>query len=105
MIQIYILGGHRTILHFDGDGFSNLREFLANTDPTNLEDKPPCWADYDLDDDVDRIDLAIFASEFVPRDCLGRNHCKCDLDFDDMVNELDVRFFSKDYGLFDCLRR
>jgi len=87
---------------FDEDGFSNMREFLAGSDPTDPGSIPPCWADMSSDGDVDGEDLAIFATDFQPLDCLGAPPCRCDLDLDELVNEMDLHFLSEDYGRVDC---
>ncbi len=87
---------------FDGDGFSNLREFLALSDPVLIQSIPLCWSDFSTDGDVDGMELNTFYLEFGINDCSDANPCSCDLDGDGLVSTTDLLFFSEDFGRTDC---
>jgi flagellar hook assembly protein FlgD len=87
---------------FDGDGFSNLREFMSDSDGVNVQDIPDCWADIYADGDVDGEDLALFIADFGRDDCSVEIQCESDLDYDDDVDDMDLLFFGEDYGRTDC---
>ncbi len=81
----------------DGDRFCNLREWLAQTDPGNEENIPPCLADFDTDDDSDGLDLGAFSEDYP---CMPPLMCETDSDLDEDgdVDEIDLLFLSEDYG-------
>ena len=87
---------------FDGDGFSNLREFLSLSDPILKHSIPICWGDFSREGGVDGKDLSSFAAEFHRNDCSPSDPCLCDLDDNDLVNSLDMLFFAEDFGRTDC---
>ena len=87
---------------FDGDGFSNLREFLALSDPILIQNIPLCWSDFSDDGDVDGMELIVVIAEVGRSDCSGPDPCICDLDSNGSVDTLDVLFFSEDFGRTDC---
>ena len=82
---------------FDGDddGYSNLREIIAGTDPWDDASIPPVLADGNSDGDVDGKDLAGFIAELGSVNCPG---CKYDLDIDGDVDLADLFLFSEDFG-------
>ncbi|MBW1679898.1 MAG: RHS repeat protein [Deltaproteobacteria bacterium] len=82
----------------DGDGFSNIREYLFQTDPVDSEDIPPVEADFDGDEDSDGVDLRSFVMEFNGVECSADNPCDCDLDGDGDVDIVDLVFFTEDFG-------
>jgi hypothetical protein len=87
---------------FDGDGFSNLREFMSDSDGVNVQDIPDCWADGYADGDVDGKDLGNLIVDFGRNDCSIDDPCVSDLDYDDDVDDMDLLFFGEDYGRTDC---
>ena len=87
---------------FDGDGFSNIREFLALSDPVFIQNIPLCWSDFSSDGDVDGIELNTVLMEIGRNDCSHSDPCSCDLDGDGSVDTLDLMFFSEDFGRTDC---
>ena len=82
----------------DGDGFSNMREYLSGTAPDDVNDIPPCEASFDSDQDADGIDLVIFTQELNRDDCSESDPCQCDLDGDGDVDSIDLIFFAEDFG-------
>jgi len=82
----------------DTDGYSNLREYLALTDPSDDQDQPLAWGDIDGDQDVDGSDLATLSTEMGRTDCSAATPCACDLDQDGDVDNFDLLFFSEDFG-------
>jgi hypothetical protein len=82
----------------DTDGYSNLREYLAATDPSNDQDQPVAWGDIDGDLDVDGSDLATLSTEMGRTACTAATPCVCDLDQDGDVDDFDLLFFSEDFG-------
>jgi Right handed beta helix region len=82
---------------FDGDddGYSNLREIVAGTDPWDDASIPPVLADGNSDGDVDGKDIAGLIAEFGSTGCSG---CKYDLDIDGDVDLADLFLFSEDFG-------
>jgi hypothetical protein len=83
---------------FDMDRFSNLREYLAGSDPVYASDIPVCWSDVYLDGDVDGKDAAIIAEEFY----YNEYPATFDLDGDGDLDEWDMMFFCEDFGRLDC---
>jgi len=83
---------------FDGDGFSNLREYLSGSNALYILDIPSCWSDVFFDGDVDAEDFSIFADDFTYHDC----PCTFDMDGDGDVDDMDLLFFGEDYGRIDC---
>ena len=82
----------------DGDGFSNLREYLAQSSPDDENDVPvELLADKFQDGDVDGIDLALLSDEFNRTDC-SVTPCAFDLNDDGLVNEIDLFLFTEDFG-------
>jgi hypothetical protein len=84
---------------FDGDGFSNIREFLSDSNALDPEEIPICWADFYGDGDVDGEDLSLFSADYGYTTCPA---CFSDLDYDGVADAWDVIFFSEDYGRTDC---
>ena len=82
---------------FDGDGYSNLRELISETDPTSLNDIPSCIADFDDDGDVDGLDLAVIKDELADQLC----PCLSDFNNDGDVDETDLFLFSEEFGRVD----
>ena len=87
---------------FDGDGFSNIREFLSLSDPVLIQSIPVCWSDFSSDGDVDGMELNTLYLEIGTNDCSDTNPCSCDLNGDGAVDTLDTLFFSEDFGRTDC---
>jgi hypothetical protein len=83
----------------DQDGYSNLREYLSESDPWDDQDLPPFIADVDADNDCDGYDLAMFMLEYGD-DC-DTVPCDYDLDHDGDVDEIDLFLFAEDYGRID----
>jgi len=83
---------------FDNDGYSNLREYLSDSDPWEETDIPSMIADTDAENDVDGADLNALAIEYGRTDCSPSDPCAFDLNGDGDVDELDLRFFTEDYG-------
>lgn len=84
---------------YDGDGFSNIREFLSDSDAAYNLDIPICWSDVFIDGDVDGDDLSIFEEDYQ----LNQSPATFDLDGDGDIDDYDLMFFSEDYGRTDCL--
>jgi len=82
----------------DNDGYCNLREYLAGTDPGNELEIPSIIADIDFENDADGADLKVFSDEYGRIDCSFSNPCGFDLDGDGDVDDLDLRLFTEDYG-------
>ena len=59
-----------------------------------------CEGDMDVDGDVDGIDLADVAADFLPAACNG--DCPNDLNGDGMVDSKDIIVLADDYGRTDC---
>ena len=87
---------------FDGDGFSNLREFLSLSDPVLIQNIPVCWGDFSSDGDVDGMEIITIFSEIGRNDCSHTDPCSCDLDSNGSVDTIDLLFFSEDFGRIDC---
>ena len=85
-------------LDSDGDGFSNIREYLSQTNPDNNDEIPPVEANFDQDEDSDGLDLGSFIQEWDRHDCSEENPCNCDLDGDGDVDVVDLIFFTEDFG-------
>ena len=85
-------------LDHDGDGFSNLREYLCDTNPNDELDIPGIISDFDRDGDTDGFDLKRFAEEMGRENCWDNIPCECDLDGDGDVDVVDLLFFAEDYG-------
>ena len=82
----------------DNDGFSNFREYLAGTSPTDGLELPPMIADADTDNDVDASDMSLFIDSFNSTGCSISNPCGFDLDGDGDVDQIDLLLFSEDFG-------
>ncbi len=84
---------------YDGDGYSNLKEFLAGTDPIDGADSPRAFADFDFDSDSDGFDFGLFSKEFGRMDGTSEpSGCVTDLDNDGDVDEIDLFLLSEDFG-------
>jgi DUF1680 family protein len=68
-------------------------------DFTSLES---CEGDFDLDGDVDEIDLSVFAADFGRDDCIDTFECSGDFEPDDDVDGKNLSTFSVDFGRTDC---
>lgn len=92
------------LLDLDGDGYSNLREYLsasAINDPSKTpltESQNGLIADFDKDLDVDGLDMSICANEFGRQDCSSTEQCSCDLNMDNKVDKTDLYLLSEDFG-------
>ena len=82
----------------DNDGFSNLREYLSNTNPWNEQDVPAIIADFIFNNAVDGMDLFKLYEEYGRYDCSIADPCECDLNFDASVEEIDLFLFAEDFG-------
>jgi Leucine Rich Repeat (LRR) protein/parallel beta helix pectate lyase-like protein/thrombospondin type 3 repeat protein len=82
----------------DNDGYSNLREYLSNSDPWNDQDVPALLADFNFNNAVDGSDLAILIGEYGRDDCSVADPCDCDLNFDGYIDGIDLFLFSEDFG-------
>jgi hypothetical protein len=83
----------------DNDGYSNFREFLSGSLPSDEFDLPPVIADADMDDDVDGNDFSLFIKGFGKTGCDdSSNPCVFDLDNDGDVDDVDLFLFSEDFG-------
>jgi len=63
---------------------------------------PPCEGNFDHDGDVDRSDLAVFATEFGRSDCGVPTICSGDFDNDGDVAGSDLAVFAADFNRTDC---
>ena len=88
-------------LDSDGDGFSNLREFYADTDPRNPNSLPCdiCRADFDADGLVGDVDIDIHSSEFGNTELADS---AADTDDDEDVDGKDLNRLTSDFGRTDC---
>jgi len=86
------------LLDGDGDGYSNLREFLAGSDPNQEDQTLPTVGNFDTDEDSDGTDLQVVASEFNRKNCSESEPCECDLDGDGDVDNIDLALFAEDFG-------
>jgi hypothetical protein len=86
----------------DDDGFSNLREFVSQSNPSDENDLPNCISDYDQDGDVDGYDLSMLIEELGRSDCTPEDPCTCDKYVDGSVNEIEFLFFREDFGRDEC---
>jgi hypothetical protein len=82
---------------FDGDGFSNLREFISNTDPGDNQDIPGLLCDRNADGDVDGMELSQLTSEMGRTDCTSPA-CYFDLNGDGGVDAIDLFLFGEDFS-------
>ena len=82
----------------DNDGYSNFREYLSGSHPSNEFDLPPVIADADMDDDVDGNDFSLFIEGFGETGCDHSDPCVFDLDDDGDVDDVDLLLFSEDFG-------
>lgn len=62
----------------------------------------PCEGDFDVDNDVDGSDLAIFAADFGRTSCATAPVCEGDFDCDCDVDCSDLALFASDFGRTDC---
>ena len=60
------------------------------------------YGDFNRDGNVNRIDLAIFASDFGRTDCHCTGDCEGDFYYDGDVDGSDLATFATDYGRKDC---
>ncbi|MCB2181985.1 MAG: right-handed parallel beta-helix repeat-containing protein [Desulfobulbaceae bacterium] len=82
----------------DGDGFTNLHEFLGSSNPDDINELPELIADSDYDDDIDGEDLMHFSNELGKMDCSLVNFCFFDLNRDSVVDDIDLFLFTQDFG-------
>jgi hypothetical protein len=82
----------------DGDGYSNLREYLSGTNPEDPEERPGLIGDLDGDGDADGGDLALLASGFGIPTCSTETTCAGDLDADKDVDLVDLHLMTEDFG-------
>ncbi len=61
-----------------------------------------CKGDFNRDGNVNKIDLAIFASDFGRTDCHCTGDCEGDFKYDGDVGGSDLAVFAADYGRKDC---
>jgi len=89
---------HDSFEDADGDGDSNLKEYLSDTDPQNDQVRPGILVDIDSDTDTDGYDLVTCMSEF--KACDAQSGClpKCDFDQNGSVDITDLFLIAEDYG-------
>lgn len=86
----------------DNDGFPNLRELLADTDPNRQENKPCniCRSDLNVDGVVDDIDLDLLAFDYGYVEFI--EFCMGCIDMDTDVDGIDLSVFCEDVLRADC---
>jgi len=86
----------------DNDGFINLREFYADTDPNDPSSLgcDMCRSDLNGDGVVDDIDLDLIATDFGIVDFAG--FCIACIDPDTDIDGIDLSIFTDDYLRTDC---
>ena len=83
---------------FDGDGFSNFREFIAGSLAIDAFSIPAEISDFDLDSDVDASDLAVVITQYGRSNCVPGCPCCCDMDGNGIVDSTDLRIIAEDFG-------
>jgi CSLREA domain-containing protein len=85
----------------DDDGFINLREFLAETNPRDPASLPCaiCRADMNADGQVDADDIEVFSSDFGYTELVDS---PADTDWDQDADGKDLTRLSTDYDRLDC---
>ena len=65
----------------------------------------PCEGNFDADNDVDGLDLSVFALDFGRTNCnaMGEPACEGDFDSDSDVDGLDLSVFALDFGRANCV--
>jgi len=88
----------------DEDGFTNIEEYRAGTDPQDDTSfpQPPCPGDLNEDGSVNDIDLATFALEFGRTNCTHIQICKGDIIVNGVVDGSDLYSLASDFGRIDC---
>ena len=86
----------------DGDGFSNMREFLFGSNPLSAVSVPGCTSDYSFDLDVDGEDLSILADDLQQGECFSESLCVCEWERNGQVPGILIRFMAEDFGRMDC---
>jgi hypothetical protein len=86
----------------DGDGFSNMREFLCGSGPLSVADVPDCGSDFSFDFDVDGEDLAILTDELQRGVCPSENPCVCEWERSGEMPGILHRFMAEDFGRMGC---
>ena len=89
------------LLDSDDDGFSNIREMKADTDPRDATKLPCniCRADFDADGLVGDLDLEMLADEFGYTEL---NKSLIDTDHDEDADGKDLNRLTSDFGRTDC---
>ena len=89
------------LLDSDDDGFSNIREMYADTDPKDPASLPCniCRGDFDADGQVGNADLDMLSSEF---GYTGLTNSLVDTDHDQDVDGKDLNRLISDFGRKDC---
>jgi YD repeat-containing protein len=82
---------------FDGDGYSNLHEFISDSNPSDNLSIPTPIADLNEDGDVDGEEMYLFSIEF-GKNCSLDNPCQFDFNYDNKVDDIDLGIFIEDFG-------
>jgi hypothetical protein len=77
---------------------------LYTVEVTDLSSPDMCQGDFDMDGDVDGIDLGVFGGEFGRTDCCdsGAEPCSGDFNDDCDVDGEDLSVFAGEFGRTDC---
>jgi len=96
-ISQFAIGGQELWIDDVQYGRVDMAFLLITEDDTRY-----CKGDFNRDGNVDKLDLAIFASDFGRTDCHCTGDCEGDFNYDGDVDGSDLAVFAADYGRKDC---